>query len=215
LTKYHQGFLGGLWVTLELTAIIWVVGLLVGTMLGWSAWRFSTWIGRALTVLGFFGASIPVIVILFWAHYPLQVLMGVVIDPFITAAWVLSLINILAVAEIVKNALREFPEQYITAAKVCGLTRGAILRHITLPILLRQITPALLSSQVVILQATLFASMISVEEILRVSQRINATAYKPVEIYTALALFFLLICLPINAAALFLKSRFERNLSER
>jgi polar amino acid transport system permease protein len=69
--------------------------------------------------------------------------------------------------------------------------------------------------QVGMLHATLFASLISVEEIFRVSQRINSTIYRPVEIYTALALFFLMVCLPINLLAAYLKKRYTRDLSER
>ena len=65
------------------------------------------------------------------------------------------------------------------------------------------------------LHATLFASLISVEEIFRVSQRINSTIYRPVEIYTALAFFFLLVCLPINLTAAYLKKRYTRDFSER
>jgi ABC-type amino acid transport system permease subunit len=69
--------------------------------------------------------------------------------------------------------------------------------------------------QVIMLHTTLFASLISVEEIFRVSQRINSTIYRPVEIYTALAFFFLLVCLPINLGAYYLKRRYTRDLSER
>jgi ABC-type amino acid transport system permease subunit len=65
------------------------------------------------------------------------------------------------------------------------------------------------------LHATLFASLISVEEIFRVAQRINSTIYRPIEIYTALALFFLMVCLPINLLASYLKRRYTRDLSER
>ncbi len=215
LLKYHEGFANGLLVTLELTCIAWAAGLFLGTLVGWLAHHFAGTAGRALAVLSFLGSGIPVIVLLFWAHYPLQVLLRVVIHPFITAACVLTLVNVLAIAQIVKSALNQFPEEFITAAKVCGLPRWITFRRVRLPILFRQITPSLLSSQVVILQTTLFASMISVEEILRVSQRINATAYKPVEIYSALALLFLAVCLPLNGAAMLLKRRFDRNLSER
>jgi ABC-type amino acid transport system permease subunit len=87
--------------------------------------------------------------------------------------------------------------------------------NIQAPIILRQILPSLLTIQVSMLQATLFASLISVEEIFRVAQRINAVIYKPVEIYTALALLFLLICLPLNGLALWLKIKFTRDLSEQ
>jgi len=64
------------------------------------------------------------------------------------------------------------------------------------------------------LQATLFASLISVEDLFKVAQRINSMIYKPVEIYSALGIFFLLVCLPLNGLALWLKKRFTRNLSE-
>jgi len=215
LFEYREGFTSGLMVTLALTGIAWGVGLVFGTVFGWLAHRYARSAGLALRVLAFLTASIPVIVLLFWAHFPLQVLLGVVINPFLTAAAVLSIVNILAVAGIVNAAVKQFPQELITAARVCGLSEWVTLRRVTMPILLRQITPSLLNSQVVILQCTLFASMISVEEILRVSQRINATAYKPVEIYTALALLFLVVCLPLNIIAALLKRRFDRNLSER
>ena len=65
------------------------------------------------------------------------------------------------------------------------------------------------------LQCSLFASLISVDEIFRVAQRINATIYRPVEIYSALALLFLAVCLPLNGLALWLRMRFTRDLSEK
>jgi ABC-type amino acid transport system permease subunit len=89
------------------------------------------------------------------------------------------------------------------------------LFRIQLPLILRQVIPALLPLQVVMLHTTLFASLISVEEIFRVAQRINAQIYRPVEIYTALGIFFLGVCLPVNGVALWLKRRFTRDLSER
>ena len=108
----------------------------------------------------------------------------------------------------------DFPKQYLTAAKVCGLSPQKTVRYIQFPIIFRQILPGLMLLQVTMLHTTLFASLISVEEIFRVAQRINSSIYKPVEIYTALGVFFLLICLPINGLALFLRAKFTRNLSE-
>jgi len=138
----------------------------------------------------------------------------VVINPFITAAVTLSIVNIVAVADLVRTQVDDFPKQYLTAAKVCGLSPAKTVRYIQFPIIFRQILPGLMLLQVTMLHTTLFASLISVEEIFRVAQRINSSIYKPVEIYTALGVFFLLICLPINGLALFLRAKFTRNLSE-
>jgi ABC-type amino acid transport system permease subunit len=213
LIKYHEGFLNGLKVTCELCAIIWTVGLGLGSALGIAAARWRAGVGYPMRLAGFLLASTPLLVFLFWLHYPAQAMLHTVIDPFYTAAFTLSILNIFAVGEIVRLAVREFPEQYRIAARVSGLTQLQMLRHIEAPIILRQIIPGLLTTQVAMLQMTLFASLISVEEIFRVAQRINAIIYRPIEIYTALGLFFLAVCLPLNGLALWFSHRFTRDTS--
>lgn len=215
LVKYQKALSDGLMVTFEMCFIIWSLGLLAGAMLGSLAakWRLS--IGIPVRTIAFVLSGMPVLVFLFWLHYPVQSLLGIVVDPFITAVVTLSIINIFAVSEVVRIVLRDFPSQYITAAKVCGLSPMQILLYIQLPIVLRQTIPSLLMIQVSMLQATLFASLISVNEIFRVAQQINSVVYKPVEIYTALGVLFLAICLPMNGFALMLRRRFTRDFSER
>lgn len=201
LIRYKTAFAGGLLVTLELAAIAWLTGLIVGTALGILASRYRRQVGYPLRGLSFTLAAIPPIVILYWAHYPLQTALDVIINPFITAAGTLSLINVVMVAEIVRTALDGFRNEYKIAAQVSGMTRMETLRYVELPLIARQVMPSILASQVLILQSTLFASLISVEELFRVAQRINSTIYRPIQIYTALAGFFLLSCLPIYVLA--------------
>ncbi len=215
LINYYPAFLKGLVVTLQLSAIIWGCGLFIGGGLGLAGTRYNAYIGIPSRVMSFLLSGIPILVFLFWLHYPAQAMFNVVIDPFITAAFTLAIVNIFAVADIVRGALHDFPKQYLTAAKVTGLTKQQTIFKIQLPLILRQILPSLLMLQVTMLHTTLFASLISVEEIFRVAQRINAQIYRPVEIYTALGLFFLAISLPVNGFALWMKSRFTRDTSEQ
>ena len=215
LVTYRQGFLDGLLVTLRLCLIIWSIGLVAGCMLGAAGARWHVAIGWPSRTIAFVLSGIPILVFLFWLHYPFQALLDVVIDPFITAAITLSIVNIFMVSELIRGILKDFPRQYIIAAQVCGLSPIETLISIQLPIILRQSLPGLLSIQVNMLQATLFASLISVDEIFRVAQRINASIYKPVEIYTALGVLFLAICLPLNLIAYRLKNKYTRNLSEK
>jgi len=215
IVRYREAFLGGLRVTLSLALLTWGVGLLAGILLGALGHRYRFLFGGPLRLFAFFLSGIPFLVLLYWANFPLQVLLNVVIDPFYTAVLILVVLNTVGVAEICRIALDDFPEQYLLSAQVCGLTSRQTIFHIQIPLILRQILPGLLNLQVIMLQMTLFASLISVEELFRVAQRINATIYKPVEIYSALAIFFLLICLPVNGLAIWLKYRFTRNLSEK
>lgn len=215
LIKYWDGFVSGVWVTLQLCLIIWSSGLILGSILGFFGAKWDFTLGLPSQIISFVLSGIPILVLLFWLHYPLQAELGIVIDPFYTAATALSIVNIFTVADVVRGVLKNFPSQYIIAAKVCGISPYETAFKIQLPIIFREIIPSLLILQVNMLQATLFASLISVNEIFRVAQQINAMIYRPVEIYTGLAFFFLAICLPLNGLALWLKQRFTRDLSDK
>ncbi|HBM91099.1 MAG TPA: hypothetical protein DD400_04400 [Rhodospirillaceae bacterium] len=215
LIRYHSAFLEGLGVTLRLCSIVWFSGLAGGVFLGIMGGHNPKGWGRFVRGSAFLFSALPALVILFWLHYPAQAAMEVVIDPFYTAALTMSLINLFAVSESVRQAVVDFPKQYIVSGRVCGMSIRQIVRYIQFPILFRQLVPGLMVLQVSMLHISLFASLISVEEIFRVAQRINSMIYKPIEIYTALAFFFLLVCLPIHLFADFLQRRYTRDFSER
>ena len=215
LVKYQQAFADGLCVSFQMCLIIWASGILIGSLLGVVAARWPVYLGIPTRIIGFILSGMPMLVFLFWLHYPLQSLLGIVVDPFITAVVTISIINIFAVSEVVRIALRDFPAQYVIAAKVCGISAFHTVLYVQLPIVLRQTLPSLLMIQVAMLQATLFASLISVNEIFRVAQQINSVIYKPVEIYTALGILFLAICLPMNGLAMWMRKQFTRDYSEQ
>lgn len=221
IIQNRKDFGDGLYVTFKLCLIIWLAGLFLGICVGAISARFPRLVGIPARLLSFVLSGVPIIVFLYWAHFPFQELLTqaegtiVVIDPFLTASVVLTIVNTFCVADAVRSALIDFPQQYITAAKVCGLSATATVFRIQLPIMWRQLIPVLLPLQINMLQATLFASFISVGEIFRAAQRVNSDIHKPVEIYTALGVFLLAICLPVNALAIWLRTvhtRFIRGL---
>jgi len=214
IIEHRVAFLNGLITTFELALVAWVVGLIVGALIGIAAtlWRSADVIARSIS---FVISGVPILVFLFWLHYPAQSLLSISVDPFLTAAFMLSIINIIMVSEIVKNGIKNVPGQYLEVAKICGIGLKKRLVRIEFPLIIRHILPSLLLAQVSILHMTLFAGLISVTELFRISQRVISIEYKPVEIYTALGLFFLVISLPINGIALYMKSKFSRNLNER
>ncbi len=170
IIDYKEALFNGLLVTLALCLIIWSTGIILGTLLGFLGAKYPFEIGKPTAIFSFILSGVPVLVLLFWLYYPFQSMLGITISPFLTAAIAISLVNIVAVAHIVSTALLEFPKQYIVAGQVCGMKSGEIFKKIQFPIIFRQILPSLLTTQVNMLQLTLFASLISVGEIFRVAQ---------------------------------------------
>ena len=209
LLEYQEAFRSGLLVTVQLCVLIWFFGILLGSLLGVLGGIYYNSFGFLIQVCNFFLSSIPILVLLFWFHYPFQSLLSVNINPFFTTIFVLGLINSLSVAEIVLIAIKDFPKSYSEVATVSGLSRFQIIRFVQIPLVVRNVIPSILSVQVYILQATLFASLISVDEVFRVAQRINSQIYRPVEIYSALAVLFVLICVPMNGLSIMLRQKFK------
>lgn len=214
LISYSGAILRGLSITLIICFSAWFFGILGGVILGYTAQK-NTSIAKFLSISSFLLSSIPVLVLLFWLHYPAQAILRITINPLITTIITLAIINIVLTAELVKKTVDNFPLQYVSAAKVCGINEKKKFFKIKFPIIFRQVLPGLLTLQVTILHMSLFGSLISVEELFRVSQQINSQIYRPIEIYSALALVFVAVSLPLNLLAYYLKNKYTRDLSEK
>jgi ABC-type amino acid transport system permease subunit len=211
LIEYQEGFRNGLLVTIQLCLIIWSTGVISGLIVGIIGSIFCNSIGILIRFCNFIFSSIPIIVLLFWFHYPAQSIISINVNPFITTIFTLGLVNTFAVAQITLIAIKDFPKNYLEIALLTGLSKFQTVRFIQIPLILRSIIPSILSTQVYILQATLFASLISVDEVFRTAQRINSQIYRPVEIYSALALLFVVVCVPLNGLGVYLRHKFKNS----
>ncbi len=214
LGRYYPALLSGIWVTTQLCVGTWAVGIPAGIAVGFASARWPRLIGVPSRCIAFLLSATPALILLYWLYFPAPELTGVRITAFFTALIVLALYMMATVAESVRIALVDFPKQFVVAGRVYGLTDFQIARHIQAPLIWRQLLPTLLTGMLSTLHTSLFASFITVEEVFRVAQRINAQEYRPVPVYTLVAVLFLLVCIPLQGSALWLRRRYTRDLSE-
>lgn len=215
LVAYKEGFMQGLSITLKLCMLVWIIGISLGAFFGVLSARYKKSIGLLTKVLSGLISGVPVIVLLYWLYYPLQQQLQVDIPAFNVAVFAFSLVNVFAVSELVKNAIIDLPSQYLLAARVSGLSEKTIHLKIQMPLVFKQLLGPVLLVQITMLHNSIFASLINVDDIFRQIQRINAMVYKPIELYSALAIFFIMITVPLNLIALYLKNTYSRDYSER
>ena len=96
--KHRQGFFNGLIVTVKICLLVWSVGISLGSLFGVlsSKWKFLSIIIKAIS---FVLSGVPVLVFLFWLHYPAQYYLGIQVDPFYTATFLLTILNTFAVSK--------------------------------------------------------------------------------------------------------------------
>lgn len=198
LINYHTMWIQGFSNTLGLLGSIMLIGIPLGILIGIIGGKFNTELGAIIRAARFITKVIPVLVLLFWLHFPLQGMLGIVVKPFFTTIVALGVINMIAIAFIISTELQLLPKSYREAGMTLGMSPVQIIRYIELPLLIRRTLPQILLVQASMLEYTLFASLISVPELFRTAQSINAMIYKPVVIYSLLVIFFLLILGPLH-----------------
>jgi polar amino acid transport system permease protein len=213
LLQYAPAFARGLGVTVLLTLIVWIGGIAGGVAVGALASRRRRPFMLVVRLVALVVGAIPVLVLLMWLHYPAQALLQIVVDPFITTALALTLINVVFVADTVSRTIDALPSEWALAARSSGLSEVDTLKYITLPLSLRQLIGPIVLIQIYMLHCTIFGSLISVQEIFRTIQTINSIEYRPVELYSFLVIFFLLVCGPLHIIANFAAKKYSKDLA--
>lgn len=215
LQEYAAAFAGGLATTLMLFGIVSVAGLGVGVPAGILVYRAGVFAQIGFKWILVLLTSVPALVVLYWFYYPLPRLTGVELTPFWTAATALSVINAASVMDLIASRLRAFPRALDDLRVASGVSEGFFSRKVRLPYVALHSLPAYLLICVVTLHATLFAGLISVGELFRVAQRVNAVEYRPIEIYTGMAIFFVVTCVPLRLIAEWTERSVANRFGER
>jgi polar amino acid transport system permease protein len=193
--------LRGLWTTIYISAASIVLGTIAGALLAVLR-RAHTPLPRALAK-GFIEIllALPVLVLLVWAYYCLPLILPIRLSPEVTAIIVLSLSLSAFAAETIRSGIEAIPRGQIEAAEAFRLSRYTIYRYIVFPQALRLILPALVSQFVTCIKLSTMASVIAVYEVLHTANNIVSRTFRPLEIYTLLALLFVALILPTNLLA--------------
>lgn len=189
------GFLGGgLLVTFELAVIALVGGLALGTAVALARLSGSRWIYWPATAYVNFIRGIPLILVIFWLYFLMPVLVGHATGEFLSAALAFIVFESSYFAEIIRAGIQSIRRGQVNAGLATGLTRRDVMRYIVLPQAFRNMIPSLLTQSIVLFQDTSLAYVIGVKEFLRRASLVDARVFRSVEIYTFVAIVYLVLC---------------------
>jgi general L-amino acid transport system permease protein len=154
--------------------------------------------------------GVPLITLLFMSAFMLGFFLppGMERPSAVTRALVaLVLFTAAYVAEIVRGGLQSVPRGQIEAAKVLGLTAGQTMRRIVLPQAIRVVLPPLANDFVTLIKFSSLASTFAVGEITRKATELTAFTFRPMEIFTFVALVYFFICWPLSLSVRYAERR--------
>ena len=149
----------------------------------------------------------PLVVQVMFIYFALPIIAGMRIDG-VTAAILSIVINSGAyVAEIVRGALLSIPKGLGEAGLAMGLPFRKVLFRIIGPLAFRRMIPALGNQCITSLKDTSLFIVIGVGELTRQGQEVMASNYRAVEIWTAVAVIYLIILSTLAYGLKFIEKR--------
>ena len=209
--QYPNGPLGGLTLTILLSAAALVLAMPLGLLLGIarvSPFRAVRWpVAMLVQVV----RAVPLLLVVFWAYFFLPAVTGVKTGQATTMLMTLVLFDAVYLAEIVKAGIGALPKGQLEGARSLGLSYPQALRLVILPQALRHVSPSLVSQLVATIKATSLGYIIGLSEVTFIATQVNTLVFtKAVEVYIILALTYFILCFGLSRLAFLLERRLNR-----
>lgn len=210
LLRYTHLFLVGIGVTLAYTAGTVLLGLLIGLALGLARLSRSPWVNAPLVAFIEVFRCTPLLVQIIWFYYALPVILGVQIPAVVAAVMVLSLYTGAFYAEIFRGGIVSIEAGQWDAARALGLRWGQVMRHVVLPQAIRRMVPPFMNQSIIQLKNTSLISTIAVPDLLYQGTLITADTYRPLEVYTVVAIIYFALLFPATRLVQWWEGRLAR-----
>jgi polar amino acid transport system permease protein len=138
----------------------------------------------------------PLIVQILWVYYSVPILTGIVFSPFVSAALALTLNLSAFVSEVYRAGIQSIGRGQREAALALGMSYWQAMRRVILPQSIRRVIPPLGSIWVSLFKDTAIVSVIAVPELMYRGKLLSIETYRPLEIYTAVAIIYFLVTYP-------------------
>jgi polar amino acid transport system permease protein len=202
--------MSGLQMTLFISATSLIFALIGGLILAlFDLSRFAVLRGFSLT-LGEIIRNTPILVQLLWVYYVLPIVFNIRVSSLAGILIGLSLYMAAFISEVYRAGIQAVPKGQREAAQVLGLTPAQSFVRIVLPQAIRMTLPPLASNFVQLIKFSSLGAVISVSEITRRGMELSSSTFRPLEIFSFIAVVYFFICWPLAMAIRIWEGRLAR-----
>jgi polar amino acid transport system permease protein len=202
--------MSGLQMTLFISATSLIFALIGGLILAlFDLSRFAVLRGFSLT-LGEIIRNTPILVQLLWVYYVLPIVFNIRVSSLAGILIGLSLYMAAFISEVYRAGIQAVPKGQREAAQVLGLTPAQSFIRIVLPQAIRMTLPPLASNFVQLIKFSSLGAVISVSEITRRGMELSSSTFRPLEIFSFIAVVYFFICWPLAMAIRIWEGRLAR-----
>lgn len=201
LTEYRGLLLGAAAVTFQLVLFSVGLGIVVGLILAPFRMAERRLLRYPATAVIEIVRSIPPLVLVVWCYYCLPILTGLALPAFWTCVFAVALYSGVFFAEIFRAGVQAVDRGLVEAGMSVGMKPMTVMLRVTGPLAFLRVLPPFTSQCVMAIKNSVLGSYIAVGEILYEGQRLSIHTFRPLEVLTLVAAFFVVVILPLTLTA--------------
>lgn len=197
----------GMGITLKLAILSGLCGFVLGLIIAFirisKNYFISVWARLYITIF----RGTPLLLQILFIYFALPTLLNITLDSFWAGILALSLNAAAYLAEIFRAAIESISKGQYEASRALGLSHSQTMRLVIIPQTYRRIIPPVVNEFSALTKETSLVSVISLSELLYVTQRIGAKYLRPWEVYFWAALGYLIIVIILSTFANYLEKK--------
>lgn len=192
-------------------AVVTIIGgLIIGMFVGVGLLSGKLWLRGPLNLYVQFFRCTPVMVQIIWFYYALPMLTGHNIPAGLAAGGGLTLYMGSFCAEIFRGGVISTDQGQWNAARALGMSYSKMMIHIILPQAIRRMIPPFVSQCILQFKNTSLLYVVAVPDLMYTSYEMTSRTYRPLEVYSTVALIYFAILFPATIYAKKLEARNNR-----
>jgi polar amino acid transport system permease protein len=136
---------------------------------------------------------------LLWVYYALPMLVGIEMSATTAAILTLSLYGGSFYAEVIRGGIISIDSGQSEAGQALGMRPIQVMRRIVLPQAFKRMIPPLMNQSIIQFKNTSLVSVLTVPDLLYMGQVAATETYRPLEIYTTIAVIYFVVLVPLTA----------------
>ena len=205
----------GIALMLELTALAWILAMVLGTVLALIRMSHHKVAEVAVGAWVEYHQNVPMLVQIFLWYFGIATLLPSGFQlwlnrhdgEFTFAAVAIGLATSAYMSEGLRGGIRSIPQSQIEAARALGLSFLQTYRRVVFPQAFRIALPTLVNHTVLLFKNTSLAMTIGVAELMYATREIESRTFRTIEIYLLATVIYLGISLLIMAGGSFAERR--------
>ena len=201
--------LEGLGVTVLLTVLAMAIGLVVGLVL--ALMRLSGFRLLQLPAYAFTEVfrTTPLLVQVVWVFSVLPLTLGITLSPFFSGLVALGFNVAAFMSEIYRAGIASVSRAQGNAALALGMTWAQSMRRVVLPQAILRMVPPITAMWVALFKDTSVLAAIGVAEMMTKARFVASDTYRPLEVYTLVAVVYFVVTYPQSLGVNWLFQRFR------